>query len=181
MPKTKWGISTDEPDELETFDVYDGPMPPAGVYSVVIKRLGVKENRNGDDMLNGLAEIRESKGSGKSKFNGYGFWFNQNVTDQGKPYLLQFLKALGLSWKDFTDRAILEDKDRPTNVTKIGTVKFNDGNEPEARVNTKRDTYEGDVRLAVRNWLPPKDEEDDEWDDGGEEEEGSGDGHGGPF
>jgi len=171
MPKVKWGIDTSEPEELEQFDVYDGPMPPADVYSGNLRRLVLKENKNGDDMLNGLFVIREPKGSVKAKYNGAAIWFNQNITEQGKPYVLQFLKAFGLTWKDFMTKTVTDTDERPAKVMKIGTVKFNDGSEPACRLQSKIGKDQDDnKRLDVRSWLPPKAEaESTEWDDGDEE------------
>jgi len=75
---------------------YHGPTPPPDVYRVIIKRLQLKgPNKNDDMMLNGVAEITEPKGSAKAKFNGYGIWFNQNISEQGAPYVNQFLAAVG--------------------------------------------------------------------------------------
>lgn len=164
MPKTKWAIDPDEPEDLEGWEEYDGPVPPAGIYVGYIRRLGVKENKNGDDMLNGLFIIDEDKDSEKSRFNGYGIWFNQNVTDQGKPFLKQFLGSIGATWSDFVSRTVTESKDRPTDVVSIGKVKLE--SEPEARLSAKRGSYNGEAKLEVARWMPPKtDEEQEEWDD----------------
>lgn len=168
MPKAKWGIDADEPEELQTFDAYDGPTPPAGVYHFVLKRLSVRENRNKDDMLNGLVEIRMPKGDERAKYNGWSVWFNQNVTDQGKPYVLQFLKALGLTWNDFMRKTVFESDERPTKIVKIGNMKFNDGNEPAVRATIKMGKASADgqypASLGIGTWLPPKDGENT-WDD----------------
>lgn len=175
MPKAKWGIGTEEPEELEQFAVYDGDEPPTGVYPFVLKRLTVKENKNGDDMLNGLVEIRAPKSDKKSKYNGWAVWFNQNVTDQGAPYVKQWLKSLGLTWKDFTNKTVLESDERPCKVVKIGNVKFNDGNEPPLRATIKMGRKSGDypARLEIGQWLAPQEESGD-WDgadDGDEPDE----------
>lgn len=173
MPKVKWGIDPDEPEELEQFDVYDGPELRPGVYQGVITRLTVQENRNSDDMLKAMFIVRET--GEKAKYNGAVLWANQNVTDQGKPYLLQFLKALGLKWADFTSRSVLEDaKERPTKVLRIGNVKFNDGNEAPVRVNVgmSRSTPEyPDRKPEIKSWLQPRDAEEADWEDGEDEGE----------
>lgn len=173
MPKVKWGIDPSEPDELEPFDVYDGPELKPGVYNGVIKRLTLKENKNGDDMLNLLFEVREEKGSVRARYNGAGVWNNLNVTDQGKPYVLAFLKSLGLNWRDFTTGTITEDNERPTKVVKIGRVKFNDGNEPKCRVSVgmSRASAEYPSRPEIKQFLVPKElEEWDDSDDDGDDE-----------
>lgn len=167
MPKVKWGIDPDEPEELEQFAVYDGPDVRPGVYNGVLTRLTVKENRNGDDMLSGLFMIRESgKENDKDKYNGAPVWFNQNITEQGKPYTLAFLKSLGLTWTDFVKNTVTADADRPTQITKIGRIKFNDGNEPPLRVNLgmSRATPEYPAKIEIKQFMPPKDA-DAEWND----------------
>ena len=173
MPKVKWGIDPDEPEELEEFDIYDGPDVKPGVYAGWVTRLTVVENRNQDDMLKAMFQVDET--GDKAKSNGAVFWSNQNVTNQSKPFLLRFLKALGCSWADFSSRSVLEDsKERPTKVLKIGRVKFNDGAKVPCRVQLgwSRTTPEyPDRRLEIKSWLPPRDEDDAAWDDGDDGEE----------
>jgi hypothetical protein len=168
MPKVKWGIDTSEPEELEQFAAYEGEIPSANVYRGKITRLTLKENKNGDDMLNGLFIIAEPKGSTKAKFNGAPIWFNQNITEQGKPYVLLFLKAFGLTWADFLNKTVTDTNERPAKVMKIGTVKFNDGNEPMCRLQSKIGKDQNDEKRAdIRAWLPPKvAEESTDWDSG---------------
>lgn len=175
MPKVKWSIDTAEPDELEEYGVYDGPeLPRTGVFHGVIKRLSLKENSNGDDMLNGLFEVRESgEENDKDKYNGAGIWFNQNITDQGKPYVLQFLKSLGLTWKDFIKSTVTEDDGRPTRVMKIGKVKFNESNEPKVKVSIgmSKGTPDYPSKTEIKQFLAPKPEDwDDDGDDGDEDD-----------
>lgn len=172
MPKVKWGISNDEPEELEQYDVYDGPELRSGVYQGNVLRLTVVKNRNDDDMLKVMFQVDET--GDKAKYNGAVLWSNQNVTDQSKPYLLQFLKALGLTWSDFTNRTVLEDgKERPTKVLKIGRVKFNDGNEVPCRVNVGLSKSTPDYperKPEIKSWLLPRDAE--EWDDDDADDDG---------
>lgn len=178
MGKVKWAIDTDEPEDLQQFDVYDGDLPPRGVYRCVVKAgtFKVKTNKNGDDMLNGLLVIEETKGD-KKKYNGCPIWFNQNVTDQGAPFIKQMLKAFGLSWKDFVSKTVTDDDQDPPVIMKIGDVKFGD-KEPEVRILAKRGSYNGEAKLEVASWLPPRDDDDDDDDpddgdngsDGGDDE-----------
>lgn len=158
MPKANWGIS-DEPDDLDSFDVYDGDKPPPGVYLGKMTRLQVKANKHGDPMLNALILVDEPKSSKKAQYNGYAIWDNKNVTEQGAPYVKAMLKALGLTWAEFQTKTILEGKmpakkeDTPARVMKIGSVKFNDGDDVPVKVATKDNTYEGETRLQVTQYL----------------------------
>jgi hypothetical protein len=171
MPKVKWGINPDEPEELEQYDIYDGPDLRTGVYAGNIMRLTVVENRSKDDMLKVMFQVDET--GDKAKYNGAVLWSNQNVTDQSKPYLLAFLKAIGLTWDDFTKRSVLEDaKERPTKVLKIGRVKFNDGNEVPCRVQVGLSKATPDYperKPEIKSWLTPRDVE--EWDDSDADED----------
>jgi hypothetical protein len=164
MPRAKWSIGDDEPDDLEPFSVYDGPLPPAGVYHVALKRLNLAENRNGEDMLKILVEIRDGRAE-KKQYNGCGVWANQNVTEQGAPFVKSFLTSFGWTWSEFMNKTILESADeRPTAVIGIGKVKIE--KEPMGRVQLKRATYQGDAKVEVAQWLPPVEDEGDEpaWD-----------------
>jgi hypothetical protein len=175
VPKVKWGISNDEPEELEQFDIYDGPDVKSGVYQGNILRLTVIKNRNDDDMLKVMWQVAES--GEKAKYNGATFWSNQNVTDQSKPYLLQFLQSIGLTWADFTNRTVIEgkyDKQTASKVLKIGRVKFNDGEEVGARVQiglSKSTPEYPERRPEIKSWLKPKEQD---WDDSGDDDDEGG-------
>jgi hypothetical protein len=175
VPKVKaWDIDPDEPEELETFDTYDGPVPPKGIYRCRIKWIQLKENKNGDRMFSILAEIAEPNKSEKSEYNGYAIWNNLNVTNQGKPYVMNFLSSLGITWKDFLNKTNTADTDLPSDVIQMGKVKFpahDSGNTPYLRVNAKRGKdMAGEPALVVNGagYLPDKGSSDD--DDGDDED-----------
>jgi len=176
MPKARWAVPSEEPEDVESYDVYDGEKPPAGVYAVRLTRLTVKANKNDDPMLNGLLVVAEPKGSAKARYNGYPIWFNQNVTEQGAPYVKQFLAALGITWAEFRTKTVTEGdmperKGEPaTRIMKIGSVKFNDGNEPALRVATKEDSYNSAPKLSVVQFMKPRDQanEGDDADESGD-------------
>lgn len=181
MPKVKsWGLSdSSEPDELEAFEPYDGPDPKKGVYKFRLTNFRIKCNKNDDPMLNGLLIIQEDRVE-KKKFNGWPVWFNQNITDQGKPYILQILKALGVTWSDFHDNTIVEGKmpeengDDPAPIAKIGKVKFGEDTLVRASIGARKDNSE---EMEVKTFLPWKDDDeldsDDESDESEEDEEGT--------
>jgi hypothetical protein len=110
MPKVKWGLSSGEPDELEDFEVYDGPDLRNGVYQGKVTRLSIKgPNRNGDDMITGLWLADDPD---KPQFRGAPLWFQQNISDQGKPYIRKLMEAMGLSYSDFENATVPEVKRR---------------------------------------------------------------------
>lgn len=177
MPRVKWAIDSAEPDDLEGWDTYDGPEIKNGVYDGVVTRLTIKTNSNGDDMLNGMWVCRDNRPD-KKQFNGYVIWFNQNVTEQGSKYVKAMLKAMGITWDDFVKRCITESDDRPTKVTKIGRVKFNDGAEVPMRVQVGTKPAQGDypAKPDIKQYLLPREDDqnwdaDDSGDDGDDEDD----------
>lgn len=165
---------------------YKGPIPPKGSYLGTLKRLElVKENSAGDPMLRGLLEINEPKKSKASKYNGYGVWFNQNLTDVGAEYCNGFLDALAgpnetkqQKLKDaFWGNGMVVDGKGEGHVLKIGTVRIGS---PEGKIvlafNGRRKGYQGEIKLDVAGWLildedgavvadDDEYEEDDEYED----------------
>lgn len=166
--KVKWGIGDDEPEAASgEFNDYDGPVPPRGVYRVVLKKLWLTENKNGDQMIKGIAEIAGEKGE-KKQYNGYAIWFNQNVTEQGAPYLKAFLDALGVSWNDFYNKTVVDDDEDNMGfpITKIGSKKIGAN---ELRINAKRAEYppkSGEFKLEPQRFLAAKEDDEDEDGDG---------------
>lgn len=131
--------------------IYDGPVPPAAIYNVTLKKLRIKVNKNSDDMLNALLEINET--GEKKQYNGYGVWDNLNVTDQGAPYINTLLDAIGAPRKTFWDSGVVKDTADPPNVLKVGTKTVDDN---PLRIATTVDHYGGNTRLVVSRYLPVK-------------------------
>ncbi len=166
---------------------YTGPKPPKGVYRIIIKRLGLKVNKNDDMMLNCVCEINEPEGSPKAKYNGYGFWWNGNVTDEGAGYVNQFLLAASGGKKAVVDAfwdGKVKTSEKPAKgkvafIMAIGPLKINGS--LDAVVNTRMSKpYQGETKLEVADWLLPsegekalaaREEDDDDDDDSGEEVE----------
>jgi len=171
MPKvTQWGLSDDsEPDDLAAFEPYDGEDPPKGVYIWRLTNFRVKANKNDDLMLNGLLILQDDRPR-KKEYNGFPLWFNQNITDQGKPYVKQFLNAVGLSWNDLLNKTIVEGKmpksneDDPVAITKIGNLRF-DADDVLVRA-TCRVRKDGSEDMEVGSFLEWKDPDDMEDSDG---------------
>lgn len=186
--KAKWGIGSDKPEDLPDFLSNDeileknGDRLPRGRFRLHVKEILVVKNSNDDDMLKIRAEIDETDKEKKS-YNGYFIQTQQNITDQGKPYLLKFLKALGVTWNDFMDntRQTPETTVEPAKILSIGAVKFTTGKVYAMGLLGVRQWKEED-RTDLTRWIPkgdnmPTDEEDDEaeaeeLEDDGELEDG---------
>ena len=162
MPKMRFTGLPADPGELPGGDFYLGDVPPAGVYKCKVKWIKVKENKNNDPMINGIAVVNEPKGSSKSKFNGYAMFFNQNVTEQGAPFLAQFLTALGARYKDFAAGNVTVDSEETPNIVRIGTFKVGDN---PIVIAAKRGEWQGQDRLEVMRFLSAEDADEDEDDE----------------
>jgi len=190
MVKASWGNIDGNPfeAELEEYEVYDGDLPPKGVYRFKLTLLRLKTNSNGDPMLNGRIVIAEPPSSKKAQYNGYGTWFNLNVTKQGAPWVNNFLsnlvpeeKSVALR-KAFWGQKVMLDKNDPPNVVSIGAWKFKEGVLISA--DCKMKLYEGTQDLDPKTFLRPTDltppdddapadeaDEDEGYDEGYDEEE----------
>lgn len=173
MAKVKWAISDDDPEFVPSFDVYDGPEPPAGVYRFRLRRLGIRKNSNNDDMLNGLLVISDSRPD-KKKYNGWTVWFNQNVTDQGKPYLVQFLASIGVTLSDFVNKSAHDGAtvtERPVQITRIASVKMESEPMLRASLGMSKPTEKYPIaKMEAKQFLPLEEETDADDKDGDDED-----------
>lgn len=167
----KWKSAFDADDEPEAaggdFAAYDGPdLPFNGVFPFKIKLARMKKNRNKDDMIFLVLNVHAPEPDhDKHKYHGAPLFVNLNQTDQGKPYTKAMLDALGIRWKDFVTKTILDvDESDPTKVTitRLGGKKM-DG-EVMVRVSLRKGkgTKEYPAKADVGTWLPYVDPADDE-------------------
>jgi hypothetical protein len=166
MPKAAWGSvsKSNFESELDQYDVYEGEMPRKGVYTLWLKALRLKENRNNEPMLNFLLVIDEPKGSKKAEYNGYSFWDQLNVTDQGSKWVNNFLEALAKDAangktlrRDFWAEKVMLDKEEPPNILSIGARKLNlDSSHLLLKANCKYEPPKGqyDEKLSVLSFFP---------------------------
>lgn len=166
----KWGVPSKEPEDLPDFLSNDEIAEkmggdPRGVFRVWVKAVKVVINKSDDQMLKITAEIYETDKS-KKGYNGWVFWENQNVTEQGASFLKQLLKSLGCSWADFQQRTKLDgvvSKTNDANVLAIGKVNFAGSKKVLAKVTVGMDKGGGgyEPKASVRRWIP-KDADDDD-------------------
>lgn len=183
MGKVNFGMGKHATTKSKTSggNFYDGEVPPKGPYIGLLKRLELVYNSSDDHMLRGLLEIDEPKKSKNKKYNGYGVWFNQNVTDVGAPYLNAFLEALAgddpakqksLKKAFWGGGPTIAGKSDEGHVLKIGTVKIGS---PEGKLhvafNGRRKKYEDEVKLIVGSWLIMENSDDDDDEEDGEDYE----------
>lgn len=179
--KIKTGGNHSKVDANKGFQNYDGPVPPKGLYRVVVKFWKIVENRNNDPMFKVLMEIAEPKASEKAKYNGYAIWHNANLTDKGAGFVNGMLDAFGIN-RDFVwegpKQKIIVSQDDDEKITKIGTVKV-DG--LAVLVSTKKEEYPagtGEFSLKAVSFAEAEatkrastDDEDDERDSAPDEDD----------
>jgi hypothetical protein len=167
--KVKWGVTGSQVDEIEPdegFEDYDGPIPPASVYRVNVKRVTYVKFKSDNMGLKLLLIINDPK---KKAYNGAPLF--ENIVDLPETAfkIRQWLDAVGGTGKDWD--ATVTDKDGI--VTKMGRIKM-DG--LQIRVKTKMGKNEdGDRRAEVARLLPltnasgaDEDDADDDDDDAAE-------------
>jgi hypothetical protein len=169
MGRLTWDVGKDAADSTAPeYDTYDGPKPGRGVYRFELKLLRIKTNRNDDPMLNYLLVMADPNKL-KKKYRGYPLWGQQNVTDQGAPYVNQFLNALGLTKpqiKSFWADGCVTDKETPPNVLRLGkTFKIKESG-LYVYADIKPDPYEGDQdKMKVAQFVIPKNQPADDKSD----------------
>lgn len=164
------------------YDVEKLGLPPVGPYRGVLKRLELKKSGPaskvpGTPMLGYLVEIKEPKGSKKAKYNGYGIFGNQMITDQGKGYLNLMLNSIagspekGLKLQRlFWEKGVTTEKDGEGHIKKIGT--FNVGS-PDCEIdvifgtkNKKTNTQYPEPGLEITKFMVAAESGDDDDDEG---------------
>lgn len=175
----KWAIGGDEPEDLEEFKDNDTivkenkGLPTKGVYSLKVRRLYVKPNKNDDDRVGAMMVMHADKKEPAASYNGYLVRDGFNITEQGTPFLKRFLKGLGLSWDDFFKKSKeVEDGDR-RELVQIGKVKFGTqaNNDPIVKALLKEspaDDWNDEPYMEVVRYIPADDAADEP--SGGDEE-----------
>lgn len=157
MGKVKWNTSGSEVDQVEveereTFEPYDGPIPPNNsVLQVSLKWARVADFNSGNGGLKLLMEVAEPDGSPKAKYNGCPLFENLVDVDTQAWKIRQWLDAIGGTGKDWDGCVSADDGNGNEVITKFGRVKA-DG--LKLRVQTQVEVYEGERRAKVRNYLP---------------------------
>lgn len=166
-----FGIQGAENADAGSFSAYDGPLPPPKKpYRAMLKRLELVRNSNKNPMLRVLCELDAAdKNSEVAQYDGCPVWANQNVTDQGKGYVNQFLDALSNGTQEdikrirhaFWNGGLVVDGDSLGHVLRIGKKAINS---PKANIPiyfiAKHKTFEGEKSLDVASWLIKKGEAD---------------------
>lgn len=161
MPTFNFGFNDASTEISEGFSDYAGPLPPNGSYRGKLKLAKIvpmkKDATKKRIML--LVEIHDPE---KPEFDGYPAFGGVNLTDQGIPFVNQFLRGLVPSDSDFEKihrvffgkGPVVDEKKE--NILKIGTVKIGSPEgEHEVLVQLKQEPYNGKINAKIQAFLPP--------------------------
>lgn len=149
MPKIRLSATDFDPDAAPAtgFSNYDGPVPPAGLYRTRAKLWRLKKAASGNTMIVVIFEIADETGE-KAQYNGYPIWHNLVLTVKSSPFVNAALVAVGVDPHDLAEGTVTK-ADKTTDIVSIGGVKVQGA---PVLVTTKRETYEGEVKLAATSF-----------------------------
>jgi len=161
VPKVKWG-NFKEDDVINAADtggdMYEGELPPAGVYVFNAKIVQKVDASTGNPMLKilWLIDGKKSPGENSKKYNGAPFWDNTVVVEQNMWKVKQLCAGLGITAKDFLSGMVVDEDGK---VTKIGPLIVEKGIQIKAAVKRKPDK-DGNLQLDFGRYLPIKSDEE---------------------
>jgi hypothetical protein len=158
MPKFNLSINGVGQDIAEGREDWSGPLPPKGSYPAILKLVRVKQIKGKtDNRLQIMAVLNTG-----DQYDGCPVWGGVNLTDQGIPYVNQFLASLTDGSeseiekieKAFYTGFVVDEK--KTEVLKIGTKRINspDGKLP-IMISLGHSTYEGKTNPKIMSFLLP--------------------------
>ena len=163
MPKINFGVA-DAADvaAADGYPVYKGELPPNGAYEAVVKVVKVGKIGSGVDKgKNRLQIVAILDDPDHPEFNGCPAFDNKNLTDQGVPYVNQFLESLS----DGTEKgkAAIRNAfwktgpivdDAKEHIKKIGRTNVNSPSGAiRVIVGTKLNTWQGNTSVKVQQWM----------------------------
>ncbi len=122
MPKLKRNTSQVSDDAI--YAMYDGPMPPSGVYPGVISSCYMSVSGNGNNMIN-VSGLFQTKGvEGKSKYDGFRIRGRIVIVDKEANMAREKAFYRAICGKENVEIvfADMDKGDKPGTVTKIGGV-----------------------------------------------------------
>ena len=122
MPKLKRKTSQ-VPDEA-IYAMYDGPIPPSGVYPGVITSCYMSTSSNGNPMINVSGVLETAGVEGKEKYNGYRQRGRVVIVDKEANMAREKAFYRAIAGKEdvelvYTD---MDKGDKPGTITKVGGV-----------------------------------------------------------
>lgn len=170
MPKLNFGIAdAADVEAAQGFKPYKGKLPPNGAYEGVLKVLKVGKIGSGTDKgKHKLSPTVILDDPEYPEYHGCPMFGNLNLTDQGVPYVNQFLESL----TDGSEKAKADIKrafwktgpivdDAKEHILRIGKLQVNSPKgEIRVLVGTKIDTYNGNTSVKIQQYMLIGDDED---------------------
>lgn len=181
MPKFNLNINGVDVEAAEGREEWKGPLPPKGSYPAILKLVQVKKISGKDDnRLSIMATVNTKGDPEREQYDGCPAWGGVNLTDQGLPYINQFLRSISSDEADYAKvkkafYAGFVTDEKKVNVTKIGAKKINSPEgEMEIMISLAHNTYNGKTSAKIGSFLAPGagfDSDDDGDDDVVEEDD----------
>lgn len=163
MPKINFGIA-DAADVAAAggYEVYKGELPPNGAYEATLKVVKVGKIGSGPDKgKNRLTITAIIEDDEYPDFEGCPAFGNLNLTDQGVPYINQFLESL-TDGSETAKKAIRTAfwktgpivDDAKEHILRIGKTQVNSPKgEIRVLIGTKLNTYQGATMVRIQQWM----------------------------
>lgn len=163
MPKVNFGIANAEDVAAsQGFEPYKGELPPNGAYTADLKVLKIGKIGSGDDKGKNRLQITCVINDPEyPEYDGCPAFGNLNLTDQGVPYVNQFLESLtdgsdsakAAVKKAFWKTGPIAD-DAKEHILRIGKVQVNSPKGTiKVLIGTKLNTYQGNTTVHVQQWM----------------------------
>lgn len=163
MPKMNFGIAdAADVEAAQGFAPYKGKLPPNGAYEGVLKVVKVGKIGSGIDKgKHSLGPVVIIDDPDYPEYKGCPAFGNLNLTDQGVPYVNQFLESL----TDGSDKAKADIKkafwktgpivdDAKEHILRIGKTQVNSPKgEIRVLVGTKINTYNGNTSCKIQQYM----------------------------
>jgi hypothetical protein len=173
MPKLAWGadVTPDDVDSAESSgQIYEGEIPPAGVYRFKIKTLKSGESRENKNPMATFLMLLDDPRKAVKAYQGCPLFGQVVITKQTGWKIKEFCAALGISSTDFLKKAVTDEEG---NILKFGTQKIKD-TDVFVKVNVKREARQDPndgMRLVERNFMPLREAAEADDTDAGDEPE----------
>jgi hypothetical protein len=172
MPKFNLNINGVDVEAAEGREEWKGPLPAKGSYPAKLRLVQVKQIKGKNDNRLSIMAVLNTKGDPeRNQYDGCPCWGGVNLTEQGIPYINQFLQSISTDESDYQKvkkafYAGFVTDEKKVNVTKIGTKKINSPEgELDIMITVGHNTYNGVTSAKIASFLPPGSVSGDDDDD----------------
>lgn len=162
MPKFNLNINGVDVEAAEGYDEWKGPLPVKGSYPAKLRIVQVKQIKGKTDNRLSIMAVLNTKGDPeRAQYDGCPCWGGVNLTEQGIPYINQFLQSISTDETDYQKvkksfYAGFVTDEKKSNVTKIGAKKImSPEGELDIMISVGHNTYNGVTSAKIASFLPP--------------------------